>query len=202
MAFLQNIQLTLLPEQAGESSLLKEEVAKKIHVRREEVTDVRIIRKSIDARSRSQVKINLCVDVYTKGTKPQPISYPFQYQDVSKGEPVLVIGAGPAGLFGALRLIELGFKPIIIERGKEVSDRKKDIAQLNRNNGLNTESNYCFGEGGAGTFLTESSSHAPRKGATVAAFCSPSTNTVRKMRFSMRRIPTSVPTDCRPSSKT
>lgn len=152
MAFLQNIQLTLLPEQAGESSLLKEEVAKKIHVRREEVTDVRIIRKSIDARSRSQVKINLCVDVYTKGTKPQPISYPFQYQDVSKGEPVLVIGAGPAGLFGALRLIELGFKPIIIERGKEVSDRKKDIAQLNRNNGLNTESNYCFGEGGAGTF--------------------------------------------------
>ena len=107
MAFLQNIQLTLLPEQAGESSLLKEEVAKKIHVRREEVTDVRIIRKSIDARSRSQVKINLCVDVYTKGTKPQPIAYPFQYQDVSKGEPVLVIGAGPAGIFSALELVKL-----------------------------------------------------------------------------------------------
>lgn len=152
MAFLQNIQLTLLPEQAGEPTRLKEEVASKIRVRTEDVNAVRIIRKSIDARSRSQVKINLCVDVYTQETKPEPITYPFQYQEVHNAEPVMIIGAGPAGLFGALRLIELGYKPIIIERGKEVSDRKKDIAQLNRNNGLNCESNYCFGEGGAGTF--------------------------------------------------
>lgn len=152
MAFLQNIQLTLLPEQAGEASRLKEEVARKLRLQTNEVTAVQIIRKSIDARSRSQVKVNLCVDVYTEGTQPAPISYPFEYKDVSKGEPVLIIGAGPAGLFAALRLIELDYKPIVIERGKEVSDRKKDIAQLNRNNGLNCESNYCFGEGGAGTF--------------------------------------------------
>ena len=152
MAFLPNIQLTVLPEQAGDEARLKEQVAQKIHVAPSQVTTVRIVRKSIDARSRTQVKINLCVNVYTQGTQPEPITYPFHYQDVSKGKPVLIIGAGPAGLFAALRLIELGLKPIIIERGKEVSERKKDIAQLNRNNGLNLESNYCFGEGGAGTF--------------------------------------------------
>lgn len=152
MAFIQNIQLTLLPEQAGEEQLLKEEVAKKTRMAAKDVTAIEITRKSIDARSRSQVKINLCVNVYTKGTERAPITYPFHYQDVTHGKSVLIIGAGPAGLFAALRLIELGIKPIIIERGKPVSDRKKDIAQLNRNNGLDIESNYCFGEGGAGTF--------------------------------------------------
>ncbi len=90
--------------------------------------------------------------LYTDKSQPESIVYPFRYQNVAGKKPVIIIGAGPAGLFAAMRLIELGFKPIIFERGKEVSERKKDIAQLNRNNGLSTESNYCFGEGGAGTF--------------------------------------------------
>ena len=84
---------------------------------------------------------------------PIPLYTPPVFQDVHNAErQVVIIGAGPAGLFAALTLIEHGIKPIIYERGKEVSERKKDIALLNRNEGLNPESNYCFGEGGAGTF--------------------------------------------------
>ena len=147
-----NIQLTVLPKQACLEDLLKEIIANKINVPAKRISSIRIIRKSIDARSKVQVKVNLTVDVYTDKSQPESIVYPFRYQDTTNKKPVIIVGAGPAGLFAALRLIELGFKPIIFERGKEVSERKKDIAQLNRNNGLNTESNYCFGEGGAGTF--------------------------------------------------
>ena len=147
-----NIQLTVLPKQAALENLLKEIIADKIDVPVKRISSIRIIRKSIDARSKVQVKVNLTVDVYTDKSQPENIVYPFCYQNVTDKKPVIIIGAGPAGLFAALRLIELGLKPIVFERGKEVSERKKDIAQLNRNNGLNTESNYCFGEGGAGTF--------------------------------------------------
>ncbi|MDO5576719.1 MAG: FAD-dependent oxidoreductase, partial [Fibrobacter sp.] len=152
MAYLQNIQLVVLPKQASIDTLLKEQAAEKLQIENARITAVQIIRKSIDARSKTQVKINLSVNVFTDGTIPEKIVYPFHYTNVAKKEPVLIVGGGPAGLFAALRLIELGRKPILIERGKEVSERKKDIAQLNRNNGLNIESNYCFGEGGAGTF--------------------------------------------------
>lgn len=146
-----NIQLVVLPHQAVVESELKKVVGAKIRVIPSRINTVRILRKSIDARSK-QVKVNLCVDVYTDKSQPEAIQYPFHYQDVSGKPEVIVVGAGPAGLFGALRLIEFGLKPVVFERGKEVGERKKDIAQLNRNNGLNPESNYCFGEGGAGTF--------------------------------------------------
>ena len=124
----------------------------------------RVVKRSVDARQR-ELKVHLTVLVDEKG---KPISLtpslsqgegewrryePPKYKDVHNAErQAVIIGAGPAGLFAALTLIEHGIKPIIYERGKEVSERKKDIALLNRNEGLNPESNYCFGEGGAGTF--------------------------------------------------
>ena len=117
----------------------------------------RVVKRSIDARQK-QLKVHLTVLTNEHGAplpKDAPISLyePPHFQNVHNAEhSVAIIGAGPAGLFAALTLIEHGIRPIIYERGKEVADRKKDIAILNRNQGLNAESNYCFGEGGAGTF--------------------------------------------------
>ena len=115
------------------------------------------MKRSVDARQR-ELKVHLTVLTDDKGKPiakeaPIPLYTPPVFQNVHNAErEVVIIGAGPAGLFAALTLIEHGIKPIIYERGKEVSERKKDIALLNRNEGLNPESNYCFGEGGAGTF--------------------------------------------------
>lgn len=150
--FFENVQLTVLPKVSVKQNLLKEEVAKIIKVKADKIRDIQIIRKSIDARSKVQVKVVLTVNVYTEKTMPQPVKYDFNYHNVADCQPIVIVGAGPAGLFAALRLIELNFKPIVLERGKAVSDRKVDIANLCRGNGLNLESNYCFGEGGAGTF--------------------------------------------------
>ncbi len=145
------LQLILTPEQAAIEAKLKSVVANKLDIEGKRIKGIRVERKNIDARSHFP-KVNLSVRAFVD---EQPIinkpDY-FQYHDVSNKESVIIVGAGPAGLFAALRLIELGFRPIVLERGKEVSERKKDIAQLNRNAALNEESNYCFGEGGAGTF--------------------------------------------------
>ena len=117
----------------------------------------RIVKRSIDARQR-ELRVHLTILTDDKGQPipkdaPIPLYEPPIFQDVrNASRSVIIIGAGPAGLFAALTLLEHGIKPIIYERGKEVSERKKDIALLNRNEGLNPESNYCFGEGGAGTF--------------------------------------------------
>ena len=117
----------------------------------------RVVKRSVDARQR-ELKVHLTVLADDEGKPiakdaPIPLYEPPVYRDVHKAErKAIIIGAGPAGLFAALTLLEHGIKPIIYERGKEVSERKKDIALLNRNEGLNPESNYCFGEGGAGTF--------------------------------------------------
>ena len=117
----------------------------------------RIVSKSVDARQRN-LRVNLSILLDEQGKRvpkdaPMPLYEPPHFQDVHGSEKVVyIVGAGPAGLFAALTLLEHGVKPVIFERGKEVSERKRDIALLNRNEGLNTESNYCFGEGGAGTF--------------------------------------------------
>ena len=117
----------------------------------------RVVKRSVDARQR-ELRVHLTILTDDKGQPipkdaPIPLYEPPVFQDVHNAiRSAIIIGAGPAGLFAALTLLEHGIKPIIFERGKEVSERKKDIALLNRNEGLNPESNYCFGEGGAGTF--------------------------------------------------
>lgn len=112
----------------------------------------RIIRRSVDARQRN-LRINLSVEVLTdEESSPVPGLSAFPFRDVSKSDPVVVVGAGPAGLFAALTLVERGYRPVIFERGGDVSRRKEDVAQLQRSGIVDPESNYCFGEGGAGTF--------------------------------------------------
>lgn len=147
---LREVQLTLNPEQASSLETIKKVALQKIGIESFGDFSVRIVRKSVDARGRFP-KINLTALVSNKDFETT-YSNTFDYKNVSNAPEVLIVGAGPAGLFAALRLIKLGLKPIILERGKEVAERKKDIAQLNRNLSINEDSNYCFGEGGAGTF--------------------------------------------------
>jgi uncharacterized FAD-dependent dehydrogenase len=111
---------------------------------------IEMLRRSIDARSK-HVKVKILTRVYGEGEKPEQL-LELDYNNVSSCEPVLVVGAGPAGLFAALRLIELGQKPIVFERGKDVRARRRDLAAINKEHKVNPESNYCFGEGGAGTY--------------------------------------------------
>ena len=145
------LQLILTPEQAETPFLLNKSAADKLEISPERITRLRTVKKSIDSRS-FRPKVNVTLEVYWDEPAPKAVKPEFTYQSVKDKTPVLIIGAGPAGLFAALKLIESGFKPIILERGKNARDRKIDIAQLNRNKGIDSDSNYCFGEGGAGTF--------------------------------------------------
>ena len=144
------ITLTLSPKQAADVGYYTSEAARKVGVREDNIALVRVVKRSIDAR-RKPVKVNLSLELFIDN-EPQPAPIHFDYPDVSHSTEVVIVGSGPAGLFAALRLIELGYKPIILERGKEVLPRKQDIAQINRNNDINPDSNYAFGAGGAGTF--------------------------------------------------
>ncbi len=145
-----DLNLSLSPKQASEESYYRPIIVSKLGVADEEITAIIVRRKSIDARQR-QIKINLGVRVYL-GEEPEVLHPEYEYGNVSGKPEVGVIGAGPAGLFAALRLIELGLKPIVFERGKMVSDRKRDIAKIHREHLVDPDSNYGFGEGGAGTF--------------------------------------------------
>jgi len=145
------IDLILTPLQASDEELYLPLAAEKLGVRREEVTAARVIKRSIDARKRA-IKINLRLLVACGEELLPPAVRVLEYPDVSNATEVAVVGAGPAGLFAALRLIELGLRPVIFERGKQVSERKADVAAINRGLEVNEDSNYCFGEGGAGTF--------------------------------------------------
>jgi uncharacterized protein len=145
------VNINIEPWQASEENLVKEEIARYLQLPKEVINAIRIIRRSVDARGRN-VKINLGIEVFIDEFPAQELSFIPAYKDVSKKTEIIIVGSGPAGLFAALRLIELGFKPIIIERGKDVSSRKRDIAAIHRNEGINPDSNYGFGEGGAGTF--------------------------------------------------
>lgn len=143
------INLVLKPEEAFDEALFEATVKKKAAMDRPEVS-VRALKRSIDARSKN-VKVNIQA-LLTDQELPPEINYRKDYKNVSQADPVLIIGFGPAGMFAALRCIELGYKPIVIERGSDVRKRRRDLAAINKDHVVNPESNYCFGEGGAGTY--------------------------------------------------
>tara|TARA_B100000809_G_scaffold126357_1_gene124581 strand:+ start:8945 stop:10492 length:1548 start_codon:yes stop_codon:yes gene_type:complete len=145
---METIQLSVLPEIAASKELLKELLSEEFNT---SAFDFKILKRSIDAR-RKPVTISLKVEVYLDGESIPKTVIEKKYQDVKDSESIIIIGCGPAGMFAALKLIELGLKPIIIERGKDVRSRRRDLAAITKKHIVNSESNYCFGEGGAGTY--------------------------------------------------
>ena len=144
-------QIRVLPERAFDEQSLLSYVAQEKGIDARTIKHIRILKRSVDARQRT-IYINMKVRIYVN-EMPQDDAYvPTIYHDVSDRPQAIVVGAGPGGLFAALRLIELGIKPIVIERGKNVHDRKKDLALISKTQTLDPESNYCFGEGGAGAY--------------------------------------------------
>lgn len=144
------VPLVLSPKLAADAKFYTSLAARKLGMPEGDVALVRVVKRSIDARQR-QPKVNMVLEVYVD-SEPLPAPVHFDYPSVSGRPEVVIVGAGPAGLFAALRLIELGLKPVILERGRDVSSRKVDIARINRNGEIDPDSNYAFGEGGAGTF--------------------------------------------------
>ncbi len=147
----QEFQIQVNPEVAQNQEQLKQIVAKKNSLQVFNIKHIEILKRSIDARQKN-IKINLKVKVFiNEDFIDKPVELP-NYKDVSKAKEVIIIGAGPAGLFAALKLIEKGLKPIVLERGKNVRERRKDLAAITKFHLVDEDSNYCFGEGGAGTY--------------------------------------------------
>ena len=148
---IQHIQIRLTPKDSHREELVAEAVQRQTRVSSNRITGFHIKKRSIDARGR-QVMIQLAIAVYIdEPYQNQPLTQ-LEYKDVRNAPPVIIVGLGPAGLFAALRLIELGLKPVILERGKNVRARRRDLANITKKGEVNPESNYCFGEGGAGTY--------------------------------------------------
>ena len=144
------ITISVSPKAATEKESIKLCSARKLNIDVNSISDIKIHKRSIDARSRN-IKIHLKVTVFSKGEVAIPKNYQKIYKNVASATPIIIVGLGPAGLFAALRLIELGLKPIVLERGKNVIERRKDLAKIHKHE-VNPDSNYCFGEGGAGTY--------------------------------------------------
>ena len=148
---IKELQLRILPQEAANEQSLKKIVARETGTAVSSVEAVRVLKRSIDARQRT-IYINLKIRAFIDEIPTEPEFESVEYKDVSGGKTAVVVGAGPGGLFAALRLIELGFRPIVVERGKDVRNRKKDIALISREHRVDPESNYSFGEGGAGAY--------------------------------------------------
>lgn len=148
---IQEYQLRVLPEIAANEQRLKEYLVLEKGLNLQAITATRILKRSIDARQRT-IFVNLSVRAYINELPKENEYQPIIYNNVERKPQVIIVGAGPGGLFAALRLIELGLRPVIVERGKNVRDRKKDLALIGREQTVNPESNYSFGEGGAGAY--------------------------------------------------
>ena len=149
---IKRIEIALSPKEAQSESFIKQQVLKKLRLAKgQKLVEVISARRSIDARSRVPV-VRLLVDAYIDEKYVAPPSIIQQYGIVKDAESVIVVGAGPAGYFAALQLIALGLKPIIFDRGKDVQDRRRDLRAIQQDGIVNPHSNYCFGEGGAGTY--------------------------------------------------
>ena len=139
-------QLRVTPEIAANEQRIKAYIAQEKDIRADAI---RIIKRSIDARQRT-IYVNLTVKAYVSEQPAEETFAPIHYPSVEGKPQVVIVGAGPGGLFAALKLIELGLRPVVVERGKDVHSRKRDLAQIPRTHTVDTESNYSFGEGGAG----------------------------------------------------
>lgn len=144
------LEIVLLPFEAADHSLIHNKTAAALHLSPVKINQVVVLKRSIDARGKQVVyrlKIVAYIDEY-----PSPEILSIDYPSVKDKKQVIIVGAGPAGLFAAIRCIELGLKPVVLERGKDVKQRRRDLAAINKQGIINPESNYCFGEGGAGTY--------------------------------------------------
>ncbi len=144
------VTISILPHHLENEEHILAKVFERVNLRMDDVASWKIRKRSIDARQK-KVTYNLQIELFLHGEK-KPERSPYTIKDVSNAAPIIIIGAGPAGLYAALRAIEGGMKPIIYERGKDVRARRRDLAAINKEHIVNPESNYCFGEGGAGTY--------------------------------------------------
>ncbi len=148
---IKDIQLRITLHEEKQANGLTQKAAEYLGILESEISGIKILRKSIDARKKLII-FNYIVAVYINEPVPENSEYRFDYKDVSNAKPIHIIGFGPAGMWAALRCIELGFRPIVLERGKNVQDRRRDLKAINQDHFVNEDSNYCFGEGGAGTY--------------------------------------------------
>ena len=148
---IKHIRETVPPETAYSDDNLRQYLVRKYQFPDSLSTVVQLVKRSIDAR-RFPVKVNIEATIYVDEEPVSLLTYRKNYRQVEKSKQVVIVGSGPAGMFAALRFLELGIKPVILERGKDVRARRRDLAAINRENIVNPDSNYCFGEGGAGTY--------------------------------------------------
>lgn len=143
-------EITIFPNKLNDMSLYKNLAAKNLGLNEKEINAVRVVRRSVDARSKRTV-FKVKVSVYIN-EEPKAVHDKIKFQHARSDKKIIIVGSGPAGLFAAFRLLELGIKPVILERGKNVQERRRDLKLIQQNGVVNSNSNYCFGEGGAGTY--------------------------------------------------
>ena len=145
------IQLRVNLIEEKQENILQRKAARFLNITPKEIFEIKVLRKSIDARKK-KIIFNYKVEVFINEQPPESSLYSFDYKDVSSAKEIHIIGFGPAGMWAALRCLELGYKPIVLERGKKVQERRRDLRAINQDHFVNEDSNYCFGEGGAGTY--------------------------------------------------